>query len=121
MLRNLLKRSLKSFKVKEYFSQSMVSYFPPILYTYSLQTALNLSLFLFFLSPSLTLSLCLSVPPVQGARPRTRRVARMCSQMGSNPLGFWSTSGFKSNCLIRAPSQPFCHGSVRGHKAKVKR
>ena len=72
-------------------------------------------------SPHLWLSLCLSVPPVQGARPRTRRVARMCSQMGSNPLGCWSTSGFKSNCLIRAPSQPFCHGSVRGHKAKVKR
>ena len=48
--RNLLKRSLKSFKVKEYFSQSMVSYFPPILYTYSLQTALNLSLFLFIVN-----------------------------------------------------------------------
>jgi hypothetical protein len=25
--------------------------------------------------------------------------------MGSNPLGFWSTSGFKSNCLIRAAGQ----------------
>ena len=86
----------------------------------SFTLALSLSLFLFFLSPSLTLSLSLC-PPVQGARPRTRRVARMCSQMGSNPLGCWSTSGFKSNCLIRAPSQPFCHGSVRGHKAKVKR